>query len=299
MFWQEALVRQGTQRALTTTENARIRRLSAEIMQLRSILALVYHPVHAVSGPPSTVVSIDYHQQASGLQLPTRTGHATTDSHRQKEFNQVLQRELETWLDVESKYRLTVEQVEATENATYARDEYEKWNTAFKDASRALADTLARLRRNTNSRAQTTSSQTREAGCTRGMHHPLHAVPDPPSTGSSVNRQVYRQEIGLDGHATPDAAGRTRALKLELERELKISLQKVSELESLIRNATSSAETPSSQASAGGGQQSSFPAVVELDPSRAALKNNEALSRQNNEHQIKPADLVSFPVSFI
>jgi hypothetical protein len=44
------------------------------------------------------------------------------------------------------------------------------------------------------------------------------------------------------------------------------------------------------------GQQSSFPAAVELDPSRAALKNTEALSRQNDE--IKPADLVSLKVSF-
>ena len=57
-----------------------------------------------------------------------------------KEWNDALS----TWLDVESKYRLTVEQVkEATEGATYARDEYEKWNTAFKDASKALEDTLA------------------------------------------------------------------------------------------------------------------------------------------------------------
>ena len=46
------------------------------------------------------------------------------------------------------------------------------------------------------------------------------------------------------------------------------------------------------------GQQSSFPAAVELDPSRAALKNTEALSRQNDELQIKPADLVSLTVSF-
>jgi hypothetical protein len=46
------------------------------------------------------------------------------------------------------------------------------------------------------------------------------------------------------------------------------------------------------------GQQSSFPAAVELDPSRAALKNTEALPRQNDELQIKPADLVSLKVSF-
>lgn len=139
-------------------------------------------------------------------------------------------------------------------------------------------------------------------GRPRLVHRHPHAVSDPASTGVSVDCQVYRQGIGQNGLAAPEAG--TRAWKMNLKERLAlalkmyISLKKFSELESIIRNAKSRAETPSFQASAGGGQQSSFPAAVELDPSRAALKNNEALSRQNDELQIKPADLVSLTVSF-
>ena len=138
----------------------------------------------------------------------------------------------------------------------------------------------------------------------RLVHRTPHAVSDPASTGVSVDPQVYRQGSGLNGLATPETGSRTKAWKMNLKERLAlalkmyISLKKFSELESIIRNAKSSAETPSFQASTGGGQQSSFPATVELDPSRAALKNNEALSRQNDELQIKPADLVSLTVSF-
>jgi hypothetical protein len=131
-------------------------------------------------------------------------------------------------------------------------------------------------------------------GRPRLVHRPPHSVSNPASTCVSVDRQVYRQGIGLNGLAAPEAGTRARKMNLKerlaLALKMYISLKKFSELESIIRNAKSSAETPSFQASAGGGQQSSFPAAVELDPSRAALKNNEALSRQNDE--IKPADLV-------
>jgi hypothetical protein len=44
-----------------------------------------------------------------------------------------------SWLDSESKYRLTVEQVkEAKEGASFAKDEYEKWKTAYKLAEQDL-----------------------------------------------------------------------------------------------------------------------------------------------------------------
>jgi len=50
-----------------------------------------------------------------------------------------------SWLDSESKYRLTVEQVkEAKEGASFAKDEYEKWKTAYKLAEQDLQNTLAR-----------------------------------------------------------------------------------------------------------------------------------------------------------
>ena len=50
-----------------------------------------------------------------------------------------------SWLDSESKYRLTVEQVkEAKEGASFAKDEYEKWKTAYKLAQKDLDDTIAR-----------------------------------------------------------------------------------------------------------------------------------------------------------
>jgi hypothetical protein len=52
---------------------------------------------------------------------------------------------MSSWLDSESKYRLTVEQVkEAREGASFAQDEYEKWKTAHKKAQEDLAATKAR-----------------------------------------------------------------------------------------------------------------------------------------------------------
>ena len=52
---------------------------------------------------------------------------------------------MSSWLDSESKYRLTVEQVkEAREGASFAQDEYEKWKTAYKRAQEDLDATLAR-----------------------------------------------------------------------------------------------------------------------------------------------------------
>jgi alkylhydroperoxidase/carboxymuconolactone decarboxylase family protein YurZ len=51
---------------------------------------------------------------------------------------------LASWLDSESNYRLTVEKAkEATEGADYARQQYEKFNTAYKDAKRTLDRILA------------------------------------------------------------------------------------------------------------------------------------------------------------
>merc|ERR1711990_1064196 len=50
-----------------------------------------------------------------------------------------------SWLDSESTYRLTVEKAkEATEGATFARNEYEKWHDANKQAKKDLDLTLAR-----------------------------------------------------------------------------------------------------------------------------------------------------------
>ena len=52
---------------------------------------------------------------------------------------------LSTWLDAESKYRLTVEKTkEAKQGSTFAQDEYEKWKTAYKRAKEDLDATLAR-----------------------------------------------------------------------------------------------------------------------------------------------------------
>ena len=52
---------------------------------------------------------------------------------------------VQSWLDSESTYRLTVEKSkEATEGATFARNEYEKWADANKQAKKDLAATLTR-----------------------------------------------------------------------------------------------------------------------------------------------------------
>jgi len=52
---------------------------------------------------------------------------------------------LSSWLDSESKYRLTVEKTkEAAQGSEYARDEYEKWKTAYKKAKEDLDATIAR-----------------------------------------------------------------------------------------------------------------------------------------------------------
>merc|ERR1712216_663019 len=52
---------------------------------------------------------------------------------------------MSSWLDSESTYRLTVEKAkEATEGATFARNEYEKWHDANKQAKKDLDLTLAR-----------------------------------------------------------------------------------------------------------------------------------------------------------
>ncbi len=56
----------------------------------------------------------------------------------------VMQAALAAWLDSESNFRLTVEKAkEATEGADYARQQYEKFNTAYKDAKRTLDSILA------------------------------------------------------------------------------------------------------------------------------------------------------------
>mmetsp|Transcript_25687 Transcript_25687/g.51451 ORF Transcript_25687/g.51451 Transcript_25687/m.51451 type:complete len:258 (-) Transcript_25687:123-896(-) len=52
---------------------------------------------------------------------------------------------METWLDSESTYRLTIEKSkEATEGASFARSEYEKWAEAHKAAKSALATIVKR-----------------------------------------------------------------------------------------------------------------------------------------------------------
>merc|ERR1719409_1531263 len=52
---------------------------------------------------------------------------------------------LASWLDSESKYRLTVEQAkEAAKGSEYASNEYEKWKTAYDEAKKDLDATLAR-----------------------------------------------------------------------------------------------------------------------------------------------------------
>ena len=52
---------------------------------------------------------------------------------------------LSAWLDSESQYRLTVEQVkDAQKGAGFSQDEYEKWKTAYKRAKEDLEATLAR-----------------------------------------------------------------------------------------------------------------------------------------------------------
>jgi len=57
-----------------------------------------------------------------------------------KEWNDALS----GWLDSESKYRLTVEKAkEAKAGSEFARNDYEKWNTAYKKAQQDLAATLA------------------------------------------------------------------------------------------------------------------------------------------------------------
>jgi hypothetical protein len=57
-----------------------------------------------------------------------------------KEWNDALS----GWLDSESKYRLTVEKAkEAKAGSEFARNDYEKWNTAYKKAKQDLAATLA------------------------------------------------------------------------------------------------------------------------------------------------------------
>ena len=50
-----------------------------------------------------------------------------------------MQAALSSWLDSESSYRLTVEKAkEATDGADYARQQYEKYNTAYLDAKKTL-----------------------------------------------------------------------------------------------------------------------------------------------------------------
>ena len=51
----------------------------------------------------------------------------------------LFQAALGAWLDSESSYRLTVEKAkEATDGADYARQQFEKYNTAYLDAKKTL-----------------------------------------------------------------------------------------------------------------------------------------------------------------
>ena len=55
-----------------------------------------------------------------------------------------LQAALGAWLDSESSYRLTVEKAkEATDGADYARQQFEKYNTAYLDAKKTYDSILA------------------------------------------------------------------------------------------------------------------------------------------------------------
>jgi len=54
-------------------------------------------------------------------------------------INEEYKAALSSWLDSESSYRLTVEKAkEATDGAEYARQQYEKYNTAYLDAKKTL-----------------------------------------------------------------------------------------------------------------------------------------------------------------
>ena len=69
------------------------------------------------------------------------------------------QNALGTWLDSESNYRLTVQKVEqAQDGADYARNQYEKYNTALQEAQHTL---------NTINMAAGAQNRGRSRGCTR------------------------------------------------------------------------------------------------------------------------------------
>ena len=62
------------------------------------------------------------------------------------EVTEEWKKSMESYLNAESQYRLRLEQAkEAADGAKFAEEEYEKWRTAHKAASRALADATAQM----------------------------------------------------------------------------------------------------------------------------------------------------------
>jgi hypothetical protein len=65
--------------------------------------------------------------------------HRISSPFRRIHLTSSRQAALGSWLDSESSYRLTVEKAkEATEGSEYARNQYEKFHTAYLDAKRTL-----------------------------------------------------------------------------------------------------------------------------------------------------------------
>lgn len=85
LFKQEALFGQRTHTP-TRKENALLRRLFAEIKQLRSVVAFVHHPIQVTGSSVST------HRHTGGEGGLNDDGKASArDSHWQKEFNRVME----------------------------------------------------------------------------------------------------------------------------------------------------------------------------------------------------------------
>ena len=93
LFRQEALVGHGTQHTPSQKENAQIRRLFAEIKQLRSILAFVRHPIQAVAGSVSRHNSgVGGVSDGSMASRPDSCLEADlSESKWKKEFNRVME----------------------------------------------------------------------------------------------------------------------------------------------------------------------------------------------------------------
>jgi len=146
-------------------------------------------------------------------------------------INEELKAALGSWLDSESSYRLTVEKAkEATEGADYARNQYEKYNTAYLDAKK----TLDQINKQT---AEERSGLLDERDLIKQIMVMIGVLNDQEASAQDIaagGKNSVKNEFGV---SDPYATGSKKAVPAVSTAELKQKLQRLQALSGKVKQA--------------------------------------------------------------